>query len=673
MSVSPCSSFSFGTELLVSDACCIGQSGSITVDPHDAVSWMPLKVADPSCPWACKNGPNMPKSIPFKDIVGAVSDSNDGSLRIWYCEAMHSKGPGGMDKVVYKLKKSDKLECSNRHEAVILANSIQKNASWWGRSHPPNLVLVYNPTSGKARSSQIVTETLVPMLRDAAGMHVTLHETQSPGHATSVISGLDLEHVDMLVFVGGDGTVFEGLQGLLNRSDWDSARRIPFTHVPGGSGNGLASSCGLWDPVTAAFSVCKGRYEPLDIASVVISKAEDQVNGNHATTLAGSRKGNASNGLAQRQHVNPVVTGQCSSRCFSFLSVVFGLWANIDVGTEAQRWMGESRYTIKAVQEAWRSKPYPVRISYWPADQELPTAKAAPVPDPQPPTAQSGAVCQALSLDASSRTGQHEALAEAVTVSRRRDNAGTKGVSASVSVSEHMLKEALLPKEGCSASDMGRAGQQDHAGTADSLSNVPCSHNMTSMATHSSFKDNAHARPGASPIPTPLLDTSWPDGPPPSLPAHESGMPRGWRMLPTTDLQMMALYNVPFMASHAMLNPRGSLSSGSFDLLYMHGLTGVQGRLQFGDMLLRSEDGGHVDLNYVFSEKVTGMALEPLCEDTFMVVDGEVVPKRTLYVEVHPSFCRTGKKSIEKLHFVKVSKRSSISAPLVFIFIIAHF
>jgi len=27
-------------------------------------------------------------------------------------------------------------------------------------------------------------------------------------------------------------------------------------------------------------------------------------------------------------------------------------------------------------------------------------------------------------------------------------------------------------------------------------------------------------------------------------------------MIPETDLQMMAVYNVPFMATHALLNPR---------------------------------------------------------------------------------------------------------------------
>jgi hypothetical protein len=44
-------------------------------------------------------------------------------------------------------------------------------------------------------------------------------------------------------------------------------------------------------------------------------------------------------GIERRQHVNPLVTGKSSNRCFSFLSVVFGMWANIDVGTEAQRYV----------------------------------------------------------------------------------------------------------------------------------------------------------------------------------------------------------------------------------------------------------------------------------------------------------------------------------------------
>ena len=46
------------------------------------------------------------------------------------------------------------------------------------------------------------------------------------------------------------------------------------------------------------------------------------------------------------------------------------------------------------------------------------------------------------------------------------------------------------------------------------------------------------------------------------------------------------------------------MHSGDLDLLYMRGLEGMPGRLKYADMLLQSEEGGHVDLDFVRSEKV---------------------------------------------------------------------
>ena len=64
----------------------------------------------------------------------------------------------------------------------------------------------------------MVSEDLLPILRDAAGLRVTVHETRGRGHACNVVAGLDLADVDMVVYVGGDGTVFEGLQvGVMQR------------------------------------------------------------------------------------------------------------------------------------------------------------------------------------------------------------------------------------------------------------------------------------------------------------------------------------------------------------------------------------------------------------------------------------------------------------------------
>lgn len=53
---------------------------------------------------------------------------------------------------------------------------------------------------------------VLPVLQDAAGMTVDSIVTSGPGAATEVMAQLDLTAVDLVVFVGGDGTVYEGLQ-----------------------------------------------------------------------------------------------------------------------------------------------------------------------------------------------------------------------------------------------------------------------------------------------------------------------------------------------------------------------------------------------------------------------------------------------------------------------------
>jgi|LauGreStaDraftv2_3_1035109.scaffolds.fasta_scaffold111286_2 sphingosine kinase len=62
------------------------------------------------------------------------------------------------------------------------------------------------------RAGSVVSETLLPILREGAGLEVTVHETKRRGHAAEVVSGLDLSTTDLIVLVGGDGTVYEGLQ-----------------------------------------------------------------------------------------------------------------------------------------------------------------------------------------------------------------------------------------------------------------------------------------------------------------------------------------------------------------------------------------------------------------------------------------------------------------------------
>lgn len=54
---------------------------------------------------------------------------------------------------------------------------------------------------------------------------------------------------------------------------------------------------------------------------------------------------------------------QNGKRTYSFLSQAFGLMADIDLGTEDWRWMGDARFTVGYVQGALSRREYPVELS----------------------------------------------------------------------------------------------------------------------------------------------------------------------------------------------------------------------------------------------------------------------------------------------------------------------
>jgi len=59
-------------------------------------------------------------------------------------------------------------------------------------------------------------------------------ETEFPGHAANVTYTLDVQNVDCIVCIGGDGLLFEVVNALLTRSDELIARRLPLAVIPCG-------------------------------------------------------------------------------------------------------------------------------------------------------------------------------------------------------------------------------------------------------------------------------------------------------------------------------------------------------------------------------------------------------------------------------------------------------
>lgn len=94
-----------------------------------------------------------------------------------------------------------------------------------------------------------------------AGYEVTVHITQNSTDASVKAKYACENGFDILVCSGGDGTLSQCLQGIMN-----SERRIPIGYIPAGSTNDFARSLGIpRDAMSAARWVVDGSRTPCDI------------------------------------------------------------------------------------------------------------------------------------------------------------------------------------------------------------------------------------------------------------------------------------------------------------------------------------------------------------------------------------------------------------------------
>ncbi len=109
---------------------------------------------------------------------------------------------------------------------------------------------IFNPCSGRNRRrpgfASFVREFIAAQARDAE-----FAVTEGPGHATALAHEAALAGCEVVVAVGGDGTMNEVAQGLL---DTPAALAL----VPCGSGNGLALHLGLPRTPLAALQLATG-------------------------------------------------------------------------------------------------------------------------------------------------------------------------------------------------------------------------------------------------------------------------------------------------------------------------------------------------------------------------------------------------------------------------------
>jgi len=127
---------------------------------------------------------------------------------------------------------------------------------------PSKIKLILNPTANHERSIKVASD-LRPLL---AQYDSEWSATEYPGHATELARAAGAQGCDLVVAAGGDGTVHEVINGLMQAPEKD---RPALGIVPLGSGNDFAHILGVPDDPSQALQSClSGQPHSLDVGSV---------------------------------------------------------------------------------------------------------------------------------------------------------------------------------------------------------------------------------------------------------------------------------------------------------------------------------------------------------------------------------------------------------------------
>ncbi len=185
---------------------------------------------------------------------------------------------------------------------------------------PPKLLLIFNPNAGSGRAQKTL-----PLIKD----HLTKNQqdfdvlmTDYAGHAQALVSDTALHQYQAVIACGGDGTLFEVVNGLMAH---DAEQRIPLGVVPVGTGNAFSRELGL---------------QPSDW-----QKGLDIV-------------------LKQQTTAIDVAHAQCKDNAFYFINII-GWGFAVDCGqtTMKVKKLGKISYTLATLWQTIKLKKHPITVT----------------------------------------------------------------------------------------------------------------------------------------------------------------------------------------------------------------------------------------------------------------------------------------------------------------------
>ncbi|EPS42815.1 hypothetical protein H072_3190 [Dactylellina haptotyla CBS 200.50] len=228
----------------------------------------------------------------------------------------HVQGKANPETIAVPIQDGD-LEKADRWVERLLERAYE------GSQQAKRFKVLINPHGGPGTAEKIYKTEIEPIFT-AASCSVDVELTQYVQHAIKIAQEIDIDAYDAIVCVSGDGVPHEVFNGLGKRPDAKKAlNKLAVCQLPGGSGNGMCwSFTGTDNPSLAAVALVKGKRTHFDLVSVT----------------------------------------QGDERILSFLSQSVGLTAELDLGTENMRWMGNTRFTVGFLQRVITERIYPAEV-----------------------------------------------------------------------------------------------------------------------------------------------------------------------------------------------------------------------------------------------------------------------------------------------------------------------
>ncbi|MCX7554979.1 diacylglycerol kinase family lipid kinase [Marinicella sp. S1101] len=182
------------------------------------------------------------------------------------------------------------------------------------------LLIIFNPNAGSGRSQKYLP--LITSHLEHHQINFDLLTTTHSGHAKELIETADLSQYSGLIAAGGDGTLFELVNGLMQH---EAAARIPLGVIPVGTGNAFARELGLMptDWQKGIEIILQQQTKHIDI------------------------------GMAQDKH-----------HAMYFINILgMGFVVNAGQTTTKIKKLGKSAYTFATLWETIKLKKYPMAIS----------------------------------------------------------------------------------------------------------------------------------------------------------------------------------------------------------------------------------------------------------------------------------------------------------------------